>query len=146
MLGVGQPLTRELAAEALVLCADATARPALERALADPKHGVRLYAIQALSMQGALSRSKQHEQILVKDPSSWGVRPLLAAALERDDRPNPEALRHALAAYDLHSMDSARKGGMAPDFTLRNYAGKSYRLSDFRGKQTVVLRFILFDY
>src|SRR5215471_17349425 len=50
------PETREFAAQALVLFADAKTQPALERALADPKPGVRLYAIQALSMLGPLPR------------------------------------------------------------------------------------------
>ena len=43
-------------------------------------------------------------------------------------------------------MDSARLGETAPDFTLTDYTGKTYRLSQFRGKRTVILRFLLFDY
>jgi HEAT repeat protein len=140
-----KPETREFAAQALVLFADSTAEPALKQALADPKPGVRLYAIQALSMLGPLPRTKENEQILTKDPSVYGVRPMMAAALERADRPNLAAMRKALAEYDLRNLDSARLGQIAPDFTLTDYQGKSYRLSQFRGK-TVVLRFILFDY
>jgi hypothetical protein len=142
----GSPSTRELAAQALVLFPEAGARPALERALADPKSGVRLYAIQALSMFGKLPRTERHEQILRNDPSFWGVRPLMAAALSRNDRPNPAQLRKLLADYDLRQLDSARLGEMAPDFTLTDFSGKAYRLSQFRGKKTVVLRFILFDF
>jgi HEAT repeat protein len=142
----GPPATREFAAQALVLFAEPGTRPALERALADPKSGVRLYAIQALSMFGRLPRTERHEQILRNDPSFWGVRPMMAAALARDDRPNPAQLRKLLADYDLDKLDSARLGEMAPDFTLSDERGKTYRLSQFRGKKTVVLRFILFDY
>jgi HEAT repeat protein len=142
----GQPTTREFAAQALVLFADAKTRPALERALGDPKTGVRLYAIQALSMLGPLPRTKENERILTSDPAFWGVRPMMAAALERADRPNQAELRKALADYDLSKMDSARVGELAPDFTLTDFAGKTYRLSQFRGKKTVVLRFILYDY
>jgi HEAT repeat protein len=142
----GQPATREFAAQALVLFADAKTRPALERALADPKPGVRLYAIQALSMLGPLLRTKENERILKSDPAFWGARPMMAAALERADRPNQAELRKALADYDLSKMDSARIGERAPDFTLTDFTGKPYRLSQFRGKQTVVLRFILYDY
>jgi HEAT repeat protein len=141
----GPPATRELAAQALVLFAEPATRPALERALADPKSSVRLYAIQALSMFGPLPRSKRHEQILRNDPCFWGVRPMMAAALERRDRPSPARLRKMLADYDLRQMDSARLGELAPDFTLSDFSGKMYRLSQFRGK-TVVLRFILFDF
>jgi HEAT repeat protein len=140
-----KPATRELAAQALVLFADSTAKPALERALADPKPGVRLYAIQALSMLGPLPRTKENERILTEDPTIYGVRPMMAAALERADRPNLTEMRKALADYDVRNMDSARLGQTAPDFTLADYNGKTYRLSQFRGK-TVVLRFILFDY
>jgi hypothetical protein len=142
----GQPATREFAAQALVLFADANTRPALERALADPKPGVRVYAIQALRMFGPLPRTKENERILKSDPSDDGVQPMMAAALERADRPNPAGLRKALADYDLSKMDSARVGELAPDFTLTDVTGKPYRLSQFRGKKAVVLRFILYDY
>lgn len=139
------PGTREFAAQALVLIADSTAKPALEKALADPKPGVRLYAIQALSMFGPLPRTKENERILTEDPTKYGVRPMMAAALEREDRPNQAEMRKTLAEYDLRNMDSARIGQLAPDFTLTDFTGEPHRLSEFRGK-TVVLRFILFDY
>jgi hypothetical protein len=142
----GSPTTRELAAQALVLVADPGSRAGLERALADPKPGVRLYAIQALSMFGKLPRTERHEQILRDDPSEFGVRPMMAAALARDDQPNPGQLRKALAGYDLRGLDSARLGELAPDFALTDSNGKEYRLSQFRGKKALVLRFILFDY
>jgi HEAT repeat protein len=139
------PATREFAAQALVLFADAKVKPALERALADLKPGVRLYSILALSMLGPLPRTEDNERILTKDPSYYGVRPLMAAALERADRPDLAELRKTLAEYDLRNMDSARVGQPAPDFTLMDSTGKKVRLSQFRGK-TVVVRFILFDY
>ena len=34
-------------------------------------------------------------------------------------------------------------GDMAPDFTLPDHSGKTVKLSDFRGKQGVVLAFIV---
>jgi HEAT repeat protein len=142
----GQPATREFAAQALVLFADSKTRPALERALADPKTGVRIYAIQALSMLGPLPPTEKHKRMLTDDPTVFGVRPMMAAALEREDRANLAEWRKALADYDLHKMDSARVGEMAPDFTLADFTGKTYRLSQFRGEKTVVLRFILYDY
>ncbi len=140
------PSAREFAAQALVLFADASCRPALEQAVADPIAGVRLHAILALSNLGPLPRTEKHLQMLAGDPNKWGVRAAMAAALERNDQPNPAALRKALADYDLSKMDTARVGHTAPDFTLSDYAGKTYRLSEFRGKQAVVVRFILFDY
>jgi HEAT repeat protein len=142
----GRPADRELAAQALVLVGDPTTRPALEQALADPGPATRSYAIQALSMLGPLPPTERHKHILTKDPSFWGVRPMMAAALERADRPKPAELRKGLADYDLRRLDTARVGDLAPDFTLADFTGKPYRLSQFRGRKTVVLRFILFDF
>lgn len=34
-------------------------------------------------------------------------------------------------------------GDLAPDFTLPDHSGKTVKLSDFRGKQNVVLAFIV---
>ena len=53
-------------------------------------------------------------------------------------------LRKTLAEHNLAQLDSARVGKSAPDFTLKDAAGKTYRLSQFRGK-IVVLVFIVFD-
>jgi hypothetical protein len=144
-LDKGSPSAREFAAHALGLFADPSTRSALERALADSKAGVRIYAILALSMIGPLPRNERFEQILREDPTVFGAQPMMAAALGRDDRPNPEGLRKALAEYDLRGMDSARVGEIAPDFTLASFTGKTTRLSQFRGR-AVVLRFILFDF
>jgi hypothetical protein len=142
----GSPSARAFAAQALVLFPDPATRPVLEQALEDPESSVRIHAIQALSMLGRLPRTERHEQILANDRSKYGVRAMMAAALDRDDRPDPAALRKALADYDLRTLDSARVGELAPDFTLADFTGKMHRLSDFRGKKTVVLRFILFDF
>ena len=142
----GAPSKREFAAQALVHFAEPSTQPGLERALADAKSGVRLYAILALSMFGRLPATERNQQILRNDPSFWGVRPLMAAALEREHRPDAAHLRKLLADYDLRQLDSARLGQMAPDFTLADIKGKTYRLSQFRGQKTVVLRFILFDF
>jgi HEAT repeat protein len=142
----GEPATRELAAQALVLFADPGTQSDLERALGDSKSGVRLYAIHALSILGNLSRTNRYQEIEQSDPSRWGVRPMMAAALARTDQQNPAQLRKALADYDLRHMNSARPGELAPDFTLMDITGKKVRLSQFRGKKAVVLRFILFDF
>src|SRR5262249_44154431 len=108
-----KPATREFTAQALVAFAASPAKPPLHRALADPKPGVRLYAIQALSMHGPLQRTKEHERILKEDPAFWAVRTMMAAALERADRPNQAEMRKELARYDLNKMDSAHIGELA---------------------------------
>ncbi len=142
----GPPSTREFAAQALVMFAEPGLRPALERALVDQESGVRIYALQALSMLGRLQRTERLDTMLKGDPNFFGVRPMVAAALTRDDRPDPAALRKAYADYDLRDWGTARVGDMAPDFTLTDFTGKPHRLSHFRGKKTVVLRFILHDF
>src|SRR5262249_814251 len=117
-----------------------------EQALEDPEAGVRIYAIQALSMLGRLPRTDRHERMLTEDPNRWGVRPMMAAAPDREDRPGPAALRPAPADYHLRPLDNAAGGEAAADFGVTDFRGKTYRLSQFRGKTTVVLRFILFDF
>ena len=57
----------------------------------------------------------------------------------------PKSALDAVASYDLAQMDSAKVGKLAPDFALTDASGQTYRLSQFRGKKTVVLTFILQD-
>jgi hypothetical protein len=142
----GSPTAREFAAQALVIFADPRAKDALEQALDHESAGLRIHAIQALSMLGRLEPTERHQRILLEDPSRFGARTMMAAALARVDRPDAAALRQALTEYDLRRLDSARVGHVAPDFTLSDFSGKPHRLGDFRGKKTVVVRFILFDF
>jgi RNA polymerase sigma factor (sigma-70 family) len=53
------------------------------------------------------------------------------------------AARKALLKYDPAQIDTARLGKLAPDFSLTDISGRTYRLSDFRGKQPVLLVFIV---
>lgn len=46
----------------------------------------------------------------------------------------------------LSETPTLKVGDMAPDFTLRGIDGKHYTLSDFRGKQNVVLAFFPFAF
>jgi hypothetical protein len=57
----------------------------------------------------------------------------------------PAAIRKAVTDYDLAALDSARLGHVAPDFTLTDLSGKACRLSQFRGKNDVVLTFLADD-
>lgn len=42
--------------------------------------------------------------------------------------------------------DKLKVGDVAPDFTLRDLTGKPVKLSDFRGKNNVVLAFYVFAF
>jgi HEAT repeat protein len=143
-LGKGEPETRTFAAQALTFLADSAARPALDKAVEDSHPAVRLYAIDALSMFGRLKGTEQYRQLREKDPNR-DVRSHMAFALERDDKPQPAAIQKALLNYDLAGLDTAKVGKPAPDFTLTDALGKTYRLRDFRSKKAVVLVFIYGD-
>ncbi len=141
-LKTGSPDSRSLAGEALCFLADAKARPALEQAVEDKERDMRLYAIRSLGRLGRLEAKPKYRQIADKDPSA-GVRFEMTFALTRDDKPDPGAIRKALSRYDLARMDSARLGKAAPDFALADTSVKTWRLSDFRGKKSVVLVFLI---
>jgi HEAT repeat protein len=140
----GSPTAREFSAHALGMFNDPRAKPALEKAVADPKPTVRIYAVQALRLMGPLGPAAKWETLRA-DPDR-GVRSVVAGALDCKVLPSPQAVRSAWASYDLARMDSARVGRLAPDFALTACSGKTHRLSDYRGKRQVVLRYFKFDY
>lgn len=141
----GSRSSRQFAAQVLAAIADPDAQPALEKAISDPDAVVRMYAIEGLSMLGPLEPTEENLRILEEDPNRFGVRSHMAAALERSDPPNPAAHRKTLTDYNLGEMDTARVGQVSPDFSLTDLMGDAYRLSQFRGKKTVVLMFVMVD-
>jgi HEAT repeat protein len=141
-LKTGSPESRALAGGALSFLADEKARPALEQSVEDKERDVRLYAIRALGRLGRLEAKPKYKQIADKDTSA-GVRFEMTFALTRDDKPDPGTIRKTLSRYDLTRMDSARLDKAAPDFALVDTSGKTWHLSDFRGKKSVVLVFLI---
>ncbi len=140
----GEPETRVFAAQALGFLVDASAKPALEAALADKTPAVRLYALDAMSQFGKLNRTDVIQSIQDKD-TNRDVKAHVGFAVDRDDNPTPEAIRDLLANYDLTKMNTAMVGQAAPDFELTDAMGKKSRLSEFQGKMNVVLVFVYGD-
>lgn len=140
----GEPETRIFAAQALALMAHPKAKSALEAALKDKSPAVRLYALDALSMFGKLTLTDELKAIKEKDPNR-DVKAHVGFALDRDDKPDPAALRKLLAGYDLANLNAATVGKAAPEFELTDATGKTHKLSDHRGKKAVVLVFVYGD-
>ncbi len=143
-LAKGEPETRVFAAQAFGLMADPKAKPELEAALKDKNPAVRLYALDALSMFGKLASTDELKAMKEKD-ANRDVKAHVGFALDRDDKPDPAALRKLLAGYDLAKMNTAVVGKAAPEFELTDATGKSYKLADFKGKKAVVLVFVYGD-
>ncbi len=140
-----EPDVRVLAAQALSYLADRRAAVRLRRTLAeDGEAAARLYAADALGAIGGLAPSPLLDKAEAEDKNR-DVRAHVRFALERDGKPLDDAVRAPLRTIDPSRMDAARVGEMAPDFSLPDALGKSYRLSDFRGTQAVVLVFIYGD-
>jgi HEAT repeat protein len=136
---------RVFAAQALGLLGDARAAKRLERTLAEDKvPAARLYAADSLGMLGGLRPQPLFERIEAEDPNK-DVRAHMRFALERKGEAVPETVRDKLRGFNLARLDTATVGTTAPDITLTDALGQSYRLSDFRGKKTVLLLFIYGD-
>jgi hypothetical protein len=136
---------RILAAHALSYLAPQVPYQAIaDAAKNDSNAAVRLYAADALGMQGNMKSAqllKQlHEQEKNRD-ARWHLR----YALERGSQAVSQAMVQKLRAWDPARLASATIGKPAPDFKLQSLTGQQISLNSFRGKQAVVLVFIYGD-
>lgn len=145
LLRDGEPSVRALACEALGMLGDPGVSKVLERALVfDPDSQVRLYAARSLGQLGTM-RSTPEIQKAIDHDDVYDVRTHAEMALTQRDAKDDGEIRRALAGFDPSALDSAGVDRPAPDFTLRDLDGKSHSLSDYRGKQPVVLVFLVGD-
>lgn len=155
----GTTPTRILSAQLLGFLAPHVPRDALITALSgDPDAAVRLYAVDALGMQGGQTLIKslgprKREELLdtFKQPRGWGglknadVVSHINYAIERGEQGMDESVYRTLVEWNPSTIDSAKVGKPAPEFALTTVSGKKYRLSDFRGKQAIILVFVYGD-
>jgi peroxiredoxin len=133
---------RDLSAQAIAYFGDRSVLERLDRAIyEDPSPTVRIYAAIARASIGGPLPEKIMTHISRRDPSSE-VRIRLELLLGRQPMIGNDLSRSALANFDLSRMDTARVGQPAPDFSLTDVDGRTFRLSDFHNKKKVVLIFV----
>ncbi len=137
--------TRILAAQAFSLMPEvAPVDMLLKRLDGDGEAAVRLYVADALGAIDSPDVSSRLKARLTQEKNK-DVRRHLGYAVARSGKPLDAAVAQALRRWDPTRMATAQVGRAAPDFELTSVEGKPYRLSDFRGKQAVVLVFIYGD-
>ncbi len=141
----GDDETRVFAAQTLgYLAPNVPREPLLEAATNDPLDAVRLYAIDALGMQGGKDLADDLKPLL-KTEKNRDVKKHIGYALERGNQGLEESVIDDLLNWDADTIDSAEIGKPAPDFTMLTGDGERVRLSDYRGKKAVVVVFVYGD-
>lgn len=136
---------RILAAQALgYLAPEVPGGPLWQAAKHDKQAAVRLYAVDALGMQGDTGSSVDWDA-LRKDEKNRDVLKHINYALERGDAAVDAAMVAKLQNLDVSTIDTAIVGKPAPQFQLTSVNGQDISLADFRGKQNVVLVFVYGD-
>ncbi len=141
----GTPPQRIFAAQALgYLGSDVPLEPLLKTAHTDDDPCVRLHAVDSLGRRGDSDTAVNWDE-LRKGDSSDDVRTHIAYAVERGPQSFEADQLTKLRTWDPARIDTAVVGQRAPDFELASATGETIRLSDFRGKQAVVLVFVYGD-
>lgn len=109
----------------------------------EPDPAVRLYLVDALGMSG--QGSDVDWPALVENEENRDVLKHIGYARERKDSAVPDSIIETLVNWDSETIDAVKVGESAPDFVLSSVDGTEIRLSDFRGKQPVVLVFVYGD-
>jgi AhpC/TSA family len=109
----------------------------------DPRWKLKMETLVPLAKAGPAAVSLLQE--VAKEGSSWQAHTRNLAAEMLAILRGPKVVREALESYDLTKMDTAVVGKPAPDFSLADASGETYRLSQFRGNKAVVVTFIIQD-
>ena len=140
----GNAPTRILAAQAISYLAPLADIEKLKEVVQnDTQPAVRLYAVDAIGMSGhgkdinwaALTENEKNRDVLKH----------INYAKSRGAEGVEQSVITSLAQMSDEKIDSAKVGEPAPDFTLNSVDGTEYSLSQFKGKQPVVLIFIYGD-
>lgn len=141
----GEVHERILAAQALsYLARDVPREPLWQATQHDKQAAVRLYAVDALGMQGDAGSSVDWDA-LRKDEKNRDVLKHINYAVERGDAAVDTATVDKLRDFDISTIDTAIVGKPAPEFQLMSVDGQSISLADYRGQQNVVLVFVYGD-
>lgn len=136
---------RLFAAQALGYCGNADAQPELAHTLEhDDDPAVRLHAADSLGMLGGQAHAELLQR-LEKSEKNNDTRRHIRYALERNGQAVDPAIVKQLKDWPTSQLDTAALGKLAPDFELTSLSGEKVRLSDFRGKKSVVLVFVYGD-
>lgn len=136
--------TRVLAAQALsYLGPNANIERLLNTAKNDTTAAARLYAVDAIGTSGKAPSIDW--KALAETERNRDVRKHISYAMQREDNAISQQVIDALKQWDPASINSAKVGSPAPDFQLKTIDGEPVSLSDYRGKQPVVLVFIYGD-
>jgi hypothetical protein len=109
----------------------------------DPRWKLKMETLVRLAQAGQAAVLLLEEA--AKESSSWAPHTRILAAEVLAILRGPAAVRDTLADFDLNQVDTAHVGKPAPDFSLADASGQSYRLSQIRSKNTVVLTFVIQD-
>lgn len=134
---------RILSAQTLGYLSDVPREPLLKAVKEDRSAAVRLYAVDALGMQG--NAGDIDWQSLRKAEQNNDVRKHIGYAIERNNAGIKLPVANRLRTWNPQTLDSAVVGKRAPDFQLDSVTGENVRLSDYQGKKNVVLVFIYGD-
>lgn len=145
LLRNGSTVERLFAAQALGYCGQTEAQADLAHSVEhDAEAAVRLHAADSLGMLGGQAHAELLQR-LEKSEKNNDVRRHIRYALERNGQVIDPAVVKQLKDWPTNQLDTAALGKLAPDFELPSLSGEKVRLSDYRGKKSVVLVFVYGD-